>query len=99
MSNLPSASSSPLAGIVCSIASLGCPKNLVDSETAIGRLVALGAELVADADVVDLFLVNTCGFLRSARAEAERYIEQALDLKASGNIRFVIVSGCAVVSD
>ena len=99
MSILPSASSSPLAGIVCSIASLGCPKNLVDSETAVGRLVALGAELVADADVVDLFIVNTCGFLRSARAEAEEYIEQALELKASGNIRFVIVSGCAVVSD
>ncbi len=99
MSNSKSDSSTPLSGVVCSIASLGCPKNLVDSETIVGRLVALGAEFSAEADSVDLFLVNTCGFLRSARAEAEECVERALALKAAGNIRFVIVAGCVVVSD
>lgn len=91
--------SKALAGTICSVASLGCPKNLVDSEASIGRLVEQGSELAADADKVDFFLLNTCGFLRSARAEAEDYIKQALEQKKSGNIRFLLVAGCAVVSD
>ena len=78
---------------------MGCPKNLVDSETTIGRLVALGSELTFDSERVDFFLLNTCGFLRSARAEAEERIEEALALKATGGIRYLLVAGCAVVSD
>lgn len=101
MSNLSSASygPAPLADVLFSVASLGCPKNLVDSETLVGRLVALGAELATDAAEVDLFLLNTCGFLRSARAEAEEYVAQALEQKAAGMIGRLIVAGCAVVSD
>lgn len=104
MSNPPSAAlenapSLPLSGAICSIASLGCPKNLVDSESAIGRLIALGAAFEPEADSVDLFLLNTCGFLRSARAEAEEYIREALAQKKQGAIRFLLVLGCAVVSD
>lgn len=92
--------SKPLAGAICAIASLGCPKNLVDSESLVGRLLKLGAELAGDdAEQVDFFLLNTCGFLRSARAEAEEYVEQALQQKKEGAIRFLIVTGCAVVSD
>ncbi|MBQ3821700.1 MAG: 30S ribosomal protein S12 methylthiotransferase RimO, partial [Thermoguttaceae bacterium] len=94
-----SPSSLPLAGAVCSVASLGCPKNLVDSESTLGRLIALGAEFNPDASQVDFFLLNTCGFLRSARAEAEEYIAEALEQKKAGAIRFLIVAGCAVVSD
>ncbi len=101
MSNLATelAASKPLEGTLCSVASLGCPKNLVDSEATIGRLVELGSELATDADEVDFFLLNTCGFLRSARDEAEDYIKQALEQKKNGAIRFLIVAGCAVVSD
>ena len=98
-SGAQSPSSLPLAGAVCSVASLGCPKNLVDSESTLGRLIALGAEFNPDASQVDFFLLNTCGFLRSARAEAEEYIAEALEQKKAGAIRFLIVAGCAVVSD
>lgn len=82
-----------------SIASLGCPKNLVDSETMVGRLRAAGYVMTTDAETVDLFLINTCGFLRSARQEAEEYIKEALEQKAIGAIGKLVVSGCAVVSD
>ena len=91
--------SRPLNGILCSVASLGCPKNLVDSETMVGRLTALGATFTNDCDRVDFFLLNTCGFLRSARDEAEEYIASAVEEKRVGNIRFLLVAGCAVVSD
>jgi ribosomal protein S12 methylthiotransferase len=82
-----------------SIVSLGCPKNLVDSESMTGRLQASGYVITTDEPAVDLFLLNTCGFLRSARAEAEEYIQQALKEKAAGNIERLVVTGCAVVSD
>lgn len=98
LENVPSPSK-PLAGTLCSVASLGCPKNLVDSETSIGRLVDLGCALTTDANVVDFFFLNTCGFLRSARAEAEEYIVAAIEQKKEGNIRFILVAGCAIVSD
>ena len=91
--------SKPLSGTTCSVASLGCPKNLVDSETTIGRLVALGCEFVSDSDEVDFFLLNTCGFLRSARDEAEKYIRDAVKQKKNGSIRYLFVAGCAVVTD
>ena len=81
-----------------SIASLGCPKNLVDSESMTGRLKASDYQ-TTDADAVDLFLINTCGFLRSAREEAEEYVKEALEQKAAGNIRRLVVTGCAVVAD
>ena len=82
-----------------SIASLGCPKNLVDAESMAGRLQSAGFQLMRDAEDVDLLLLNTCGFLRSAREEAEKYIREALVAKRSGSIKRLIVSGCAVASD
>lgn len=82
-----------------SVASLGCPKNLVDSESMTGRLADAGYLLTTEEDAVDLFLLNTCGFLRASRAEAEEYIQQAVDQKADGNIKRLVVAGCAVVSD
>ncbi len=53
-----------LRGKTFSTISLGCPKNLVDSESTSGRLCKLGAQLAIDADSVDIILLNTCGFLR-----------------------------------
>ena len=81
------------------VASLGCPKNLVDSESMAGRLTKLGMIFDRESDVVDLFLLNTCGFLRSAKAEAEDYIRQAIRSKETGGLRYLIVAGCAVASD
>ena len=89
----------PTPGWTFSVASLGCPKNLVDAETMVGRLAALGGEMTADAESVDVFLLNTCGFLRSARDEAAEFIAEAVEEKAAGGVRFLLVSGCAVVSD
>lgn len=89
----------PAPGWTFSVASLGCPKNLVDAETMVGRLAALGGEMTPDAENVDVFLLNTCGFLRSARDEAAEFIAEAVAEKAAGGVRFLLVSGCAVVSD
>ncbi|MDO5308588.1 MAG: 30S ribosomal protein S12 methylthiotransferase RimO [Planctomycetia bacterium] len=92
---------SPKTGAVrtCSITSLGCPKNLVDSESMIGRLLSHGFELVEEAPSVDLLLVNTCGFLREATQEAKEVIAEACALKEAGAVGKLLVAGCAVVSD
>ncbi len=72
-----------------SFVSLGCPKALVDSERIITRLRAEGYELARNHQGADLVLVNTCGFLDSAKAESLAAIGDAL--KENGR---VIVTGC-----
>lgn len=74
--------------------SLGCPKNLVDSERMLGLLQIDGYQLVTDPEKSDFVVVNTCGFIESARKESMSAIDQMLELKRSGKIRGVIVSGC-----
>jgi ribosomal protein S12 methylthiotransferase len=74
--------------------SLGCPKNLVDSERMLGLLNLDGYQLVADPDGADFVVVNTCGFIEQARQESYSVIREMLDLKKSGGTRGVIVSGC-----
>ena len=74
--------------------SLGCPKNLVDSERMLGLLQIDGYELVAEPDGADFVVVNTCGFIERARAESFSAIDEMLDLKRQGRTRGVIVSGC-----
>ncbi len=74
--------------------SLGCPKNLVDSERMLGLLQLDGYQLVAEPDGADFAIVNTCGFIESARDEAHSVIEEMLKLKRAGRLRGLIVSGC-----
>ena len=74
--------------------SLGCPKNLVDSEKMLGHLALDGYRLVADADGADFVVVNTCGFIGPSRAESKRVVREMLDLKEAGRTRGVIVAGC-----
>jgi ribosomal protein S12 methylthiotransferase len=74
--------------------SLGCPKNLVDSERMLGLLKVDGYQLVSDPDGADFVVVNTCGFIEAARQESCGAIEEMLDLKRQGRTRGVIVSGC-----
>ncbi|MEZ6116938.1 MAG: 30S ribosomal protein S12 methylthiotransferase RimO [Pirellulaceae bacterium] len=74
--------------------SLGCPKNLVDSERMLGLLQLDGYRLVSDPDGADFVIVNTCGFIEQARAESFAAIHEMLDLKRSGRTKGVIVSGC-----
>ncbi|HEX2476237.1 MAG TPA: 30S ribosomal protein S12 methylthiotransferase RimO [Lacipirellulaceae bacterium] len=74
--------------------SLGCPKNLVDSERMLGRLQLDGYELVSDPRNADFAVVNTCGFIEAARQESFAAIDEMLELKQRGQLRGVIVSGC-----
>jgi ribosomal protein S12 methylthiotransferase len=74
--------------------SLGCAKNLVDSERMLGLLQLDGYQRVDDPDGADFVVVNTCGFIEQARTESFAAIDEMLELKRSGRTRGVIVSGC-----
>src|SRR5688500_2867310 len=76
--------------------SLGCPKNLVDSEVMMGQLKAKGYELTADASEADTVVVNTCGFIDSAKKESIDTILEAARLKTDGKATRLIVAGCLV---
>src|SRR5476649_327832 len=74
--------------------SLGCPKNLVDSERMLGKLAQEGYALVPDADGADVVVVNTCGFIEPARQESLGVIREMLALKSKGHVGAVVVAGC-----
>jgi len=73
---------------------LGCPKNLVDSEKMLGTLAIDGYTLVSEPKGADFVIVNTCGFIDSARQESKAVIEEMLELKQKGQTQGVIVAGC-----
>ncbi|MDR1290425.1 MAG: 30S ribosomal protein S12 methylthiotransferase RimO [Planctomycetaceae bacterium] len=77
-----------------SIVSLGCPKNLVDSEQYVRQMREQGYEFKIEPDGSDAVILNTCGFLKSAREEAREYIRSLIDLKNEGRIKRIIVRGC-----
>jgi ribosomal protein S12 methylthiotransferase len=74
--------------------SLGCPKNLVDSEVMIGLLQAKGHVLTVDPKDADILIVNTCSFIDEAKKESIETILAGAQLKSSGNCRKLIVTGC-----
>jgi len=76
--------------------SLGCPKNLVDSEVMMGRLSEAGYEITSEAADADAVVVNTCGFIESAKQESIDSILEATRLKSEGKAKKVIVTGCLV---
>ena len=71
---------------ICMI-SLGCAKNLVDSEILIGGLKQEKYEIVQESDAADILIVNTCGFLDSAREESVDVILEAGELKKSNRVK------------
>ena len=77
-----------------SLVSLGCPKNLVDSEGALGEITRAGHQLVTDTSRADVIVVNTCGFIESARSESKEAVWEAVEQKKSGRCKAVIVIGC-----
>ncbi len=81
------------------LVSLGCPKNLVDSERMAGRLQLEGYQFVPEPDGADFVVVNTCGFIDKARAESYGTIREMLELKQRGRVRGVIVAGCLAERD
>ena len=76
------------------MASLGCPKNLVDSEIISGNLLAAGWGLALDPEDADLYIINTCAFIPSARNEAADEIALAAQWKNMAPKRKIMVSGC-----
>src|SRR5271154_1454520 len=76
--------------------SLGCPKNLVDSERMLGLLAADGLPVTSDASRADAIVINTCGFLEASKTESLQAIREAIEQKTSGRCQRVIVAGCLV---
>lgn len=76
--------------------SLGCPKNLVDSEVMMGLLAQAGAELVQHAEEADVIVVNTCSFIASAQQESVNTILEMAKHKTDGRAKKLVVAGCLV---
>jgi ribosomal protein S12 methylthiotransferase len=76
--------------------SLGCPKNLVDSEVMMGMLAQAGAQLTPNAEDADVIVVNTCSFIGTAQQESIDTILEMSRLKTSGKAKRLVVAGCLV---
>ena len=74
--------------------SLGCPKNLVDSENLLGMLTERGAEATSEANEADTIIINTCGFIHPAVEEGIETILEAARLKETGGLETLVVTGC-----
>ncbi|MBI3004620.1 MAG: 30S ribosomal protein S12 methylthiotransferase RimO [Ignavibacteriales bacterium] len=76
------------------VITLGCAKNLVDSEVLLGQLKAGQAEVVADIHDADIAVINTCGFIDAAKQESIDAIVEAAERKNRGKLKKVVVMGC-----
>ena len=81
------------------IISLGCPKNLIDSEVAAGHLAEGGFELTLDPAEAEIMVVNTCGFIEPARDESLGVIEDLSEARKRGALDALVVMGCLVQRD
>lgn len=79
--------------------SLGCAKNLVDSEKMLGQLVEAGCIITGDERRADVLVINTCGFLEASRTESDEIIAEAVERKKKGKLGRVVVAGCLVQRD
>lgn len=77
-----------------SFVSLGCNKNLVDTEVMMGLLAKAGFEIIGQEDAADVLLVNTCGFINDAKEESIHTIIQLAQYKKTGSCKALIVTGC-----
>ncbi len=91
-----SATSGPVAPAKVGFVSLGCPKNLVDSEVMMGMLTQAGAVLTPDAEDADVIVVNTCSFIGSAQQESIDTILEMARHKTGGKAKRLVVAGCLV---
>jgi ribosomal protein S12 methylthiotransferase len=86
----------PAAPAKVGFVSLGCPKNLVDSEVMMGMLAQAGAELTPDAENADVIVVNTCSFIGTAQQESIDTILEMARHKTGGKAKRLVVTGCLV---
>jgi len=82
--------------ITVGLVSLGCAKNLVDSEVMLGHLRRRGFHITMDPERADVVVVNTCGFLQAAKDEGYETIRELARLKQDGRLRRLVVAGCMV---
>src|ERR1700690_3419403 len=73
--------------------SLGCPKNLVDSEVMMGMLARAGAQLISRAEDADVIVVNTCSFIETAQQESVNTILEMARHKTEGRVQKLVVAG------
>ncbi len=92
----PSAAAVSAAKKKIGFVSLGCPKNLVDSEVMMGLLAAAGAEITPRPEDADVLVVNTCSFIETAKQESVDAILEMAQYKTSGRAHKLIVAGCLV---
>jgi len=90
----PSRADDPVRSVA--FISLGCPKNLVDSEKMLGTLAETGYELVDSDCDADAIIINTCGFLEASKEESLDVIHEAIKRKQRGELKRVVVAGCLV---
>ncbi len=88
----PASTASPKIGFI----SLGCPKNLVDSEVMMGLLDRAGAQLTNSTEEAEILVVNTCSFIDSAKQESVNTILEMVQHKTNGTAKRLIVAGCLV---
>ena len=74
--------------------SLGCPKNLLDTEVMLGELSAAGYEITPEESEADIIVINTCAFIESAKKESIDNILDIAWLKENGNLKGIVVTGC-----
>jgi len=80
--------------VTVNFVTLGCPKNVVDSERMLAEIAQAGFLITNETDNADVIVINTCGFIEPAKAEALEVIKHAVDNKAGGSVKKVIVAGC-----
>ena len=76
--------------------SLGCPKNLVDSEVMLGHLRQGGHAITKDMAEAEILIINTCGFIKSAKEESIQAILEAANMKRQGRCKKLVVAGCLI---
>jgi ribosomal protein S12 methylthiotransferase len=76
--------------------SLGCPKNLVDTEVMMGQLAAHGCELTSHPQDAEVIVVNTCSFIDPAKQESVDTILEMAEYKKTGGLKRLVVAGCLV---
>src|SRR5208282_1485682 len=94
--NPPSGRPQPVRPQKVGFVSLGCPKNLVDSEVMMGLLAQAGAVLTPDAANAEVIVVNTCSFIASAQQESIDTILEMARHKSGGKAKRLVVAGCLV---
>ncbi len=85
---------SVLVKVKVNVITLGCPKNIVDSEFLLGQLQHGNVELVESVDDADTVIINTCGFIQDAKQESIDAITEAVERKNRGELKKVVVMGC-----